>query len=803
MPPDKENEKGKTGTSQKVENKPTPPAPGAKPTPPPGNDGVTQNGTPTVDKKPADKPADKTVFVGNLTNGNAPVVTPDDPNYVYKPSQPASPRLNAASQAVLDNKAASERRTALWRQHDAEAKARSDKAWADFKQKNADYKAANEARRQGWKEGKFDGMKSIDADTWDALGKRDGGYTTNQATDDKGNLIVTGKNADGTPIFQETYRPNGGSKFDAAKNADAINQLNNWWMKEGGFQSSRGKIPTGVFGKDGKIDTSKIQTQDQFRAIQQVMKAQVSAGLARRDQAYRNLAESQAKDATPRGRDADMQYLLNKGVRVQFDPNTGVRTGISVPGADGKPVTRKWSDQQVAAIAQEYRRNDALGALQGFEESKKNVEGGKQDGDARTYFEDNGEFEKRDAARIKENLIAAGRAAGLRSDQMADEFGNIDPERIRSALGGEPAPAQEQPAAPVPATPKKTADQILREQEFYNDELVRSNEMARKADAIGNRLLHPDLGDFEKDFENQQFEDVMRGVDEAVNAPMNRTEPLTPEAAPVDDRGQLAQLFGGPGIDLKGPSIFDTGNRFSEDGSIRDRIVSEIGDTIPFVDKIPAVKRAQERDFGRTVDAYARLNPNISREDIAAQLQHDKAMAGMFLSAAGMTRMPMKGMPAVPRTTASTAVVPRTAAGRVPPRAQLPAPRAELPAPDVAQLPAPRAQLMAPEGPMPVAVRSPRSGAVVSGAQRAEAAGAGEFVNPEPMVVEGVGRRSASSRARPRLGSRRMAELGYDGVIDAEFTAGPATRIPGEAKVSRAVVNSGAGKRAKPKRRHN
>ena len=797
MPPDKENEKGKTGTSSKIENKPTPPAPGVSPTPtPPGNDGVTQNNAPVVEKKPVEKPADKTVFVGNLTNGNAPVVTPDDPNYTYKPSQPASPRLNAATQAVLDNKAASDRRTALWRQHDAEAKARSDKAWNTFKTNAADYRKANEARRQGWKEGKFDGMKSIDADTWEALGKRDGGYTTNQATDDKGNLIVVGKNADGTPIFQETYRPNGGSKFDAAKNAEAINQLNNWWMKEGGFQSSRGKIPTGVFGKDGKIDPSKIQTQDQFRAIQQVMKAQVSAGLARRDQAYRNLNESRAKDATPRGRDADMQYLLNKGVRVQFDPNTGVRTGISVPGADGKPVTHKWSDQQVAAIAQEYRRNDALGALQGFEESQKNVEDGKQNGDARTYFEDNGDFENRDAARIKENLIAAGRAAGLRSDQMADESGNIDPERIRAALGGEPAPA--------PATPKKPTGQAPREQEPGIVEP--DNGEPDNGEPVNGE---PDISDIERGFEDQQFEDIMRGADEMINAPMNRTEPLTPEAPPVpevppvDDRDPLAKLLGGPGIDLKGPSIFDTGNRFSEDGSILDYAISEIGDTIPFVDKIPAVKRAQERNFNRTVDAYARLNPNVSRENIAAQLQHNKAMANMFLSAAGMTRMPMKGMPAVPRTTSTTAVVPRTAPGRVPARAQLPAPRAELPAPDVAQLPAPRAQLTAPERPMPVAVRSPRSGAVASGAQRAEAAGAGELVNLEPMVIEGAGRRGASPRARPRLSSRRRAELGYDGAIDAEFTAGPATRTPGEAKVARTIINSGAGKRAKPKRRHN
>lgn len=423
---------------------------------PPGNDNVTQNprqaktdGDAVKKNKPKGGQT-QTVFVGELRSGDGKTLTPDDQGYQYIPSRQARPRSGGTSLKAQEDAVARARLRASWNQHDAERKSRADAAWDKFKQTNAEYRAKNEARRQGWKEGKFGGMKSIDSDTWEALGKRDGGYSTSRATDENGNLVVTGRNADGTPIFQETYKENGGSKFNAEESADAIDQLNSWWMKGGGFQEARGKIPKGVFGKDGTLDVSKIKTQDQFRAIQQVMNEHRAGMSARRNAAYQGYNES-GRNVDPSKHDADMQYLLNKGVRVQFDPNTGARVGFTVPGKDGKPVQSKWSDQQISAVAQEYRRNDALAALQGFEEGQKNLETGlgPGDDDARTYYDDGGDFERRDAVRSKEALIAAGRAAGLRADQMADDFGNIDPARIRAAL--EPAEPRSEPPRSEPS----------------------------------------------------------------------------------------------------------------------------------------------------------------------------------------------------------------------------------------------------------------------------------------------------------------------------------------------------------------
>lgn len=299
-----------------------------------------------------------------------------------------------------------------------QAEATQRQAWRDNAARVArDFAVKKAATQEAINRGDFTDLKTISADTWKALGQRNGGLRTEDVKNEDGSLVL---DADGNPM-QKTFR-NEGSAFDAAGRAKDVASLEKWWAEEG-VATSQGKIPKGVFDEKGKLNTDGLTT-DQFGALQKIMENSQARLAPLRERVKTNDAQNYMNAS---------EYLSKKGVKV-WDTATGQRI---------------LSRDQVMQAARELKMTDVREALKGLTAPDSTSEMERELGGARTYFDD-GKSEKDYRKEDESRLMQKMRQLGFRADQLADDSGNIDYGRIAAALG-EKAPAPAPKAAPKPA----------------------------------------------------------------------------------------------------------------------------------------------------------------------------------------------------------------------------------------------------------------------------------------------------------------------------------------------------------------
>lgn len=310
------------------------------------------------------------------------------------------------------------------------AQATQRQAWRDSSARMAkDFAAKKAAIQEAINKGDFTDLKTISADTWKALGRRNGGLRTEDVKNEDGSLVL---DANGNPT-QKTFR-NEGSAFDAAGRAKEVAALEKWWAEEG-VATSQDKIPKGVFDEKGKLNTEGLTT-DQFGALQKIMENSQARLAPLRERVKLNDARNYMRDS---------EYLSSKGVKV-WNTATGERL---------------LSKEQVSKMAREMRMTDVRSALEGMAPAWNAAKSVQTDvnGDVFTDSKDQEFYQKKafEAAKAKESdLVQKMRQLGFRADQITDDSGNIDYGRIAAALG-EKAPAPEA-AAPAPkAAPKPAA----------------------------------------------------------------------------------------------------------------------------------------------------------------------------------------------------------------------------------------------------------------------------------------------------------------------------------------------------------